>query len=266
MKKAIGPWMVWGVALLVAALAGWYLLGREPAVRITGVDSALPRSAPEAEFILPAALEAARDEATGRDVRALLVHRRGHRVFDHFGAGTDGATLIGGGELAAAVLALTLHEPGQSGEQDAAIVAALIAERLWLPLRAGDAWLSRRPEDSGCCIRARVDDWMRVGDLLLGTGTYLGERFVSADAVRALLSGREVSWQGDEPLLARDGMAFDLQEGVRLWLAPRRQLAILVWADAAVARDPQIPNIILRGLNDASPAIGGGIRDIVPGH
>jgi hypothetical protein len=51
-----------------------------------------------------------------------------------------------------------------------------------------------------------------------------------------------------------------------LWLAPRRQLAVLVWADAEVARDTLLPNVILRGLNDAAPAIDAGIGDIVPGH
>lgn len=266
MKKTIWPWMVAGLALLVAALVGWYLLAREPAVRIAGVDSALPRSAPEDEFVLPQVLEAAREEAARQEARALLVHRRGHRVFEYFAPGADGATVVDGGQLAAAVLAMTLPEPGQLAEQDPALVAGLVTERLWLPLRAGDAWLSRTPDDTGCCMKARVDDWMRIGDLLLGSGTYLGERFVPADAARSLLAGREFAWEGDEPLLSRDGTAFDLQDGVRLWLAPRRQLAILVWADDAVARDTLIPNIILRGLNDASPTIGGDISDIVPGH
>jgi hypothetical protein len=259
-------WSIAGVALLVAALAGWLLLTRQAAVRITGVDSALPRSEPDAEFVLPAALEAARVEAARRDVRALLVHRRGHRVFDYFAEGTAGDTKVDGGELAGVVFGLALHEPGQAAERDPATVAGLLSDRLWLPLRAGEAWLSRREGESGCCIRARLDDWMRIGDLLLGTGTYLGERFVPADAVRSVLAAREPDSRGDEPFLARDGITFDLQQGVRLWLAPRRQLAILVWADADGARDTLIPNIVLRGLNDAAPAIGGGIGDIVPGH
>lgn len=259
-------WSTAVVAVLVAALAGWLLLTRQAAVRIAGVNSALPRSAPEAEFVLPAALQAARDEAVRSDVRALLVHRRGHRLFDYFAEGTAGDTKVDGGALAGVVFGLALQEPGQSGGQDPAVIAGLVSERLWVPLRAADAWLSRPQDDPRCCIRARLDDWMRVGDLLLGTGAYLGERFVPADAVRALLAGRAPDSQGDEPFLARDGVTFDLQKGVRLWLAPRRQLAILVWADAGVARDTLIPNIILRGLNDAAPAIGGGIGDIVPGH
>src|SRR5690606_28717336 len=146
--------------------------------------------------------------------------------------------------------------------------ATLVSERLWLPLRAGDAWLSAPSgvAPTQCCIEAQIDDWMRVGDLLNGHGAYLGERIVSADDARQLLAGPELVWRGDEPLLARDGPAFDLQDGVRLWLAPRRALTMLVWTDEEQAGDTLLANIFLRGLNDASPAIGGDVSDLVPGH
>jgi hypothetical protein len=260
--------LVTGAIVLAAAVAlAVWLLPRDPAVRIAGTEGALARAAPESEFILPAALEAAREEAARRGVRALIVHRRGHRVFEYFPAGVAGTDLVDGGELATAVLQLTQREADDAGLQDATALATLVSERLWLPLRAGEAWLSGAPgAPRHCCIEARLDDWMRVGDLLLGTGSYLGERFVPADAVRALLAGRQPPWRGDEPLLARDGTAFDLSPRIRLWLAPRRQLAVLVWADAEVARDTLLPNVILRGLNDAAPAIDAGIGDIVPGH
>jgi hypothetical protein len=266
------PWTLVAVLVLLALLAtaGLWLGRSEPArMLLAGSADVLPRATAESESILPEALEAARVAAARRGTHALLVHRRGHRVFEYFRAGHESAAGMGGGELAAAVLSLALHEPGQAEGADPATAAALVSERLWLPLRAGDAWLvddgTQGPRQ--CCIEAQLDDWMRVGDLLLGVGTYLGERFVSADAVRALLAGRTAApWQGEEPLLARDGLWFDLQPGVRLWLAPRRALAMLVWADADVARDTLIPNIILRGLNDQAPAIGGDISDLVPGH
>ena len=116
-------------------------------------------------------------------------------------------------------------------------------------------------------MRAELDDWMRAGDLLLGQGAYRGERIVAADATRQLLAAHAPAPSlGDEPLLARDGTAFDLAPDVRLWLAPRRGLAILVWGTPEQARDTLLPNLILRGLNDVAPAIGGDISDIVPGH
>jgi hypothetical protein len=256
--------------LLALVMAGLWLARSQPErARIVGSAAALPRATAESEFILPQAIEAARAEAVRSGARALLVHRRGHRVFEYFGGGRDGATVLGGGELATAVLALVLHEPGQAETADPATAATLVSERLWLPLRGADAWLldggTQGPRQ--CCIEARLDDWMRVGDLLLGVGAYLGERLVSADSVRQLLADRKTApWQGEEPLLARDGLWFDLQPGVRLWLAPRRALAVLVWADAGEARDTLIPNIVLRGLNDLAPAIGGDVSDLVPGH
>lgn len=256
------------VAMVAAVLALWRPGPRIEPVRIAGAQAALPRAPAASESILPAALEAARAEAETRGVRAFVVHRRGHRVFEYFAAGVDGGAQVDGGALGAAVLQLALHEPGQAESADVATAAALVSERLWLPLRAGGAALieSGAPGPRRCCMRARLDDWMRVGDLLLGQGAYLGERVLPADAARAFLAAHAMPPNGgDEPLLDREGTAFDLQRGVRLWLAPRRQLAMLVWADEPGARDTLLPNIVLRGLNDQAPAIGG-VGDIVPGH
>jgi hypothetical protein len=258
------------LAVLVAAAALWLSSGRKDALRVAGLEPGMPvpMASPGMELMLPEALEAARTEAGRSGARALLVHRRGHRVFAWFAAGLDGNTQVGGGDLAAAVLSLTLHEPGQASEVAAPEAAALVSQRLWQPLRAADGWLT----DGGarpwhCCMRARIDDWMRVGDLLLGGGAYLGERLIDADAVRQFLAGHTVpQWQGDEPPAAADATAFDLEPGMRLWMSTRRQLAILVWAGTDAARDTLVPNIILRGLNDQAPAISGDSSDIVPGH
>ncbi|MDQ2640149.1 MAG: hypothetical protein M3Y79_06185 [Pseudomonadota bacterium] len=268
MKSARYIWP--GVAILLAGLAAlavfWLWSPQEPAARIAGPGEALPRAEAEAEFILVEALDAVRAQAARMELRALVVHRHGHRVFEYFAPGGNGTAQVDGGELAIAVLQLALPEPELPPGDEA--VAALVSERIWLPLRAGDAWLSGGAgAPRQCCIRAQLDDWVRAGDLLLGQGAYRGERIVSADAVRQLLAAHSpAASQGDEPLLARDGTAFDLTAGVRLWLAPRRGLAILVWGKPAQARNTLLPNLILRGLNDAAPAIGGGISDIVPGH
>lgn len=266
MKAARSIWP--GIAIVLAGLAGvfWLRSPQQPAVRIAGAGEALPRAEAEAEFILAEALEAAREEAARMQLRALIVHRHGHRVFEYFASGGSGAAQVDGGELAAAVLQLALQEPELPPDDEA--VAALVSERIWLPLRAGDAWLTGQTgARRQCCLRAQLDDWARAGDLLLGQGAYRGERIVSADAVRQLLAAHPPApSQGDEPLLARDGIAFDLAAEVRLWLAPRRSLAILVWGKPGQARNTLLPNLILRGLNDAAPAIGGDISDIVPGH
>jgi hypothetical protein len=161
-------------------------------------------------------------------------------------------------------------------------VATTLSQRVWLPLHAGPASLWGRDDTAlrvDCCLAARLDDWMRLGDLLLGQGRYEGERIASPDWMRRLLpadaAGRvqpvwlaqQAPWQGDEPPVARDAYWFDLGVDVRLWLAPRRGLAVLVWASRDGARDTLIPNIILRGLNDQAPPVGGsGLNELVPGH
>ncbi len=254
------------IAIGLAAAVAWFAAGRTPSVRIAGEGAPLPQADAESEFISVAALAAARTESRRLGVRAFIIHRHGHRVFAYPDQ-RDGARSVAGGELAAAVLQLALH-PVEDAQAGATAVALRVSERIWLPLRAADAWLRTGPDDTmpRCCIEARVDDWMRVADLLNGHGAYLGERVVAADAIRALLAAHQAAVAGDEPLLARDGTAFDLAPDLRLWLVPRRGLTMLVWADAATARDTLLPNLVLRGLDDVSPAVDGDISGLVPGH
>lgn len=254
--------------LVILAIVLWPTQ-RAERVRIDGAgeDAALARADAASELVLAEALDAARAEAAERGVKAFIVHRRGHRVFEYFADGVSGDRQVDGAELAAAVLQLALHQP-EDATADPATAAQLVSDRIWLPLRAAEAWLvdeaGVRPRR--CCIEARLDDWTRVADLINATGTYHGERVVAADAVRALLAPRVLQWAGDEPFLARDGAAFDLADGARVWLAPGRGLTMLVWADGAQAQDTLLPNILMRGLNDASPAVGGDLPDLVPGH
>jgi hypothetical protein len=177
----------------------------------------------------------------------------------------------------------TLHPAPQLLLQDAdGDVARTLSQRVWLPLGADDAWLWGRDDQAlrvDCCLVARLDDWMRLGDLLLGMGSYEGERIASPDWIRLLLARdaqgqvhpawleAQRPWSGDEPPVERDTYWFDLGKDLRMWLSPRRGLQILVWLDNGKARDTLIPNIILRGLNDQAPPIGGGdLQDLVPGH
>ncbi len=161
-------------------------------------------------------------------------------------------------------------------------VANTLSQRVWMPLHADDAWLWGRDDSAlrvDCCMVAQVTDWLRLGDLLLGQGTYQGERIVSPDWIRQLLAvdaegrahpvwlGVQQPWTGDEPPLARDTYWFDLAPDIRLWLVPRRGIVMLAWGQGDKARDTLIPNIILRGLTDQAPAVtGGGLNELVPGH
>lgn len=312
-----------------AALAGVGAEGQvrlvAPRLRIAGQASGLPRATPEAENVLAAALEDARQQAAQSGLWALVVHRHGHRVFEYFESGRAGGNVVAGGELAALPFALALGVLADNGRtpfnnaaqavravaapasgwrnpwsraaherftlrpapplllQDAdGDVAHTLSQRVWLPLGAGDAWLWGRDDNAlrvDCCLLARLDDWMRLGDLLLGQGSYAGQRLVSPDWVRTLLArdadghahplwlAQQLPWSGDEPPVERDAYWFDLGTDLRLWLAPRRGLQVLVWAGGGRARDTLIPNIILRGLNDQAPSISGASpADLVPGH
>lgn len=163
-------------------------------------------------------------------------------------------------------------------------VAQTIAQRVWLPLHAHAAALWGRDDRAlrvDCCAVAQLEDWMRIGDLLLQQGNFEGERIASPDWVRRLLGGgaaehpratwldRQAAWVGAEPPAARGALWFDLGANLRLWLVPRRSLAVLLWTDShAAAADTEIPNIILRGLIDQAPPVEGAnaLDQLVPGH
>jgi hypothetical protein len=162
-------------------------------------------------------------------------------------------------------------------------LANTLSLRIWQPLGAGDAFLWGSDDNHvrlDCCVAARLDDWMRVGDLLLRMGEYEGSRIVSVDWMRRVMAmdgngtshpawvGTTGALTGDEPPAAHETFWFDLAPGVRLWLLPRRGLSILVWTGNDQALDPAIPNLIIRGLVEQSVAPGAttNISDIVPGH
>jgi len=164
-------------------------------------------------------------------------------------------------------------------------LANTLSLRIWQPMEAGDAWLWGLDDTKlrlDCCVAARLDDWIRVGDLLLRGGENKGARIVSADWMRHVLAIDENGaahpiwvtnpgpWSGDEPPAARETYWFDLGPGARLWLLPRRGLSILLWSGAGkdLARDTTIPNIVIRGILDQAiaPGASSNLNDIVPGH
>jgi hypothetical protein len=297
-----------------------------PRIVVAGAAQEPVRASAEAELLAPEALEAARVEALRRGVRALLVHRHGHRLLEYFMPGASEVDEVAGGELSPVPFALaigvladarrvdledaiqvvqsaaaagapggnpwsrtarqrfSLGEPPAMLLQDAeSTIAETLSSRVWQPLRAGDAWLWGVDDSAlrvDCCMVARLADWMRVGDVLLGQGNLHGERIVSPDWIRRILIAgpderREAvwlatprTWTGDEPPAARDMIWFDLGSDLRLWLVPRRGLAVMVWAAGADAPDTTLPNIIVRGLLDQAPPVGGTDRldELVPGH
>jgi hypothetical protein len=168
--------------------------------------------------------------------------------------------------------------------RDADGVAQAISQRVWQPLQAQDAALWGQNDQSlrvDYRMVAKLDDWARVGDVLLQQGSFAGERIASPEWIRAILAAdrdgvrkpvwlaSQEPWSGAEPPAARDTFWFDLGSGVRMWLVPRRGLSVLMWsASKQGARDTEMPNLFIRALTDQAPSLGGSssLDQIVPGH
>jgi len=147
---------------------------------------------------------------------------------------------------------------------------ALVADRLWRPLEAGEFALVRRgrnaPVRADCCMRARLGDWMRVGEALANDGVFMGNQLTPPGFVKQMLSPTHkespVGFQThvDGVFAAHDVARLESKGGQRLWLVPSLQLVILRFG-----RDPgnagwdetMIPDTIIRGTSGwHSAAVG----------
>jgi hypothetical protein len=161
-------------------------------------------------------------------------------------------------------------------------IAKFMSLRVWQRLNASDAWLwgTDVAPRLDCCVVARVDDWLRLAEVILHDGKADGDPIASPEWMHRLLI-RDVHanlhpiWlaaapisTGDEPPAAREVMVLDLGPYARLWLVPRRQLLIFYWAHAnsVTATDTTVANTLIRGLLDQAPPTQSDLHDLVPGH
>ena len=175
--------------------------------------------------------------------------------------------------------------------------AEYISARLWKPIGAADAWLTRDDEAgvawAHCCLRARRGDWMRIGELLVSDGHFQGEEILPPGWVREMLApspanpnfGYQV-WRGlpftasaapgaaSEPYAADDTYLLKGAGKSRLWFVPSLGLTILRTGSNpehdADWDDSRIPNLIIRGATDFVPPLprsgAGDVRSLVPNH
>jgi hypothetical protein len=263
-----------GAALLAT---GWLLwpalhgpLRSGPRVTVTGGDAGgLPRVPAQQEHLDGAALERASRDAAAEGLQALLVLRHGYIVFERYGHGVDGQTMIDSGPFAQALLALVAgiaaHEgslavQSLSGFDAPRLRAGIeagtrqsypdyLSGRLWRRLNAASAWIAlpaagaAAPAD--CCFHARVVDWLRVAIVLLDDGRFEGKavvppgwvqrmrRPVSADGGAGFGIELAAAARGAEPF-ATDEVFFLHGPGRwRLWMMPALQLAVLFGAPSA---------------------------------
>lgn len=139
----------------------------------------------------------------------------------------------------------------------------VVAQRLWTPLGGGDLVFHQgdsklRPGgvSAGCCLRARVGDWMRVGELLLNEGRYEGNEFMPP-RYAALLTAPT---HKDAPrgfFTRVDGSFADKvfwlegSDRQRLWIVPALRLTVLrIGGEPSTGWDEaMIPDSIIRGTS-----------------
>jgi CubicO group peptidase (beta-lactamase class C family) len=152
-----------------------------------------------------------------------------------------------------------------------------VSERLWKPMGGGEFSLSRNGADAlrkdaasaGCCVGARISDWMRIGELLANDGVFEGNQFTPPRYVALMLkpthkdsthgfgvntggtfAAADVAWLSDGPQ--------------RLWVVPSLRLVILRAGgdpdDADGWDEAMIPDSIIRGTSGWAPrSVGEGV-------
>lgn len=146
---------------------------------------------------------------------------------------------------------------------------AIVAEEIWAPIEAGDvafAAVARGPRAGGvdplCCLRARLGDWMRVGEALANDGVFLGNQITPPRFVGEMLSAvRPESPRGyftrvDGNFAAHDTAWLEGRDHQRLWIVPSLRLVILRTGGPAGEKgwdESMIPNTIIRGTSGWAP-------------
>jgi CubicO group peptidase (beta-lactamase class C family) len=148
-----------------------------------------------------------------------------------------------------------------------------VAERFWKPLGAGalefrQAGGNRSGSMSAaCCVRARVGDWMRIGELLAHDGVFQGNQFTPPRYVTLMMklahkdSGRGFFMRVDGDFAAQDVAWLEGSDQQRLWIVPSLRLAILrIGAEAPSSEgwdEAMIPDSIIRGTSGWKPRSAG---------
>jgi CubicO group peptidase (beta-lactamase class C family) len=146
----------------------------------------------------------------------------------------------------------------------------LVVERLWKPLEAGDlafegkgGALRPKAAGAGCCIRARLGDWMRVAELLANDGVFEGNQFTPPRFIHQMLepahkdAARGYFTRVDGVFATHDVARLEAAGEQRLWIVPSLRLTILRLGGAPPADlgwdEATIPNSIIRGTEGWQP-------------
>lgn len=146
--------------------------------------------------------------------------------------------------------------------------APLLAAQLWQPLGAAELSLALDREAgnarASCCVRARIGDWMRVGEMLANGGSFEGTELTPPRYVSLMLTPTHAGspWglfvRTGGPFVARDIAWLEADGRQRMWIVPSLKLVILrvggePGADAGWD-EAMIPDSIVRGTSGWRPA------------
>lgn len=313
------------LVLLAAALA-WqrHSAQRSAALRVPvpgGDGGGLPVAPPVDEHFDAAALERAAHDPAAAGLAALLVMRHGHLVLARYGHGLSADSVIDSGPFARALVALMAGVAVQGGALPVASLAGFDPDRLrvaierathepyaqylsanlWSRLNAAAAWIELPAPGAavpaGCCFEARIQDWLRIGGLLVNDGNFEDSQVlrpgwvarmrlpISLDRANGfgveLPAGAQAGrYEADDLFLLRGPGRW------RLWLVPSLQLVVLFGApdptagrtarqtadgpatDSPAWDEARLPNLIIESLTDRSVASPPQSRlpQLVPGH
>jgi CubicO group peptidase (beta-lactamase class C family) len=135
----------------------------------------------------------------------------------------------------------------------------LLARLIWQPIEGGEFSLGAGPR-AGCWLRARLGDWMRIGEVLANDGVFMGNQLTPPRFVGLMLKpsqkGSQVGFLthvGGE-FAARDVAWLEAKGKQRLWVVPSLRLVILRLGDEPAKSDGWdekiIPDSIIRSSRD----------------
>jgi CubicO group peptidase (beta-lactamase class C family) len=319
MRRTVALFAVALVALGIAELA-YHRHLRQAALEVPvagGEGGGLPVALPQDEHFQAGALEGVSADAAASGLAALVVMRDGHVVFARYGHGLSADSRVDSGGFTSVLVALLAGVAVQEGavsinslgrfdtnSWSAAVERALhasypelLAHKLWAPLNGASAWISLPAAGAAvptdCCFHARVQDWVRIGELLADGGRFEGTQIVDANWVAAMRQpnspdGRSglgvelaAAARGVEPFTVDDMLFLRGRGHWRLWVAPSLHLVVL-FGDAAggtsstsstvagesVWDETRLPNLVTAAITNRSAPQNAGslLQQLVPHH
>jgi CubicO group peptidase (beta-lactamase class C family) len=305
-----------GLLVLAAGVATGFVWqhhrGRQAALSVLvqgGDGGGLPLATLADEHFDGAALERAVADPAAAGLQAFVVMRHGHVVFARYGRGYSADRVVDSGAFARVLVALaagvavddgTLTQLAPSGFDPAQLRAAIergahqsyaayLSRVLWRRLNAAPARITLPAAGAAvpadCCFQARLQDWMRIGALLVNDGSFEDTQVIPRGWVahmRAPINADGLEGMGLElPSHAPAARAFDAADLMflrgnghwRLWVVPSLKLVVLFGAagDAGGSDsawdETRLPNLVVEAITDRPPAPAGSLlQQLVHGH